>query len=427
MQQPVDQKTSADYQLVENDQSYFLRRKLFLQLFGLVGGGIILFYAFVNLIVADYWAFAVELCAGSAMVVALYLVSRTEKSELAVNIALVAGTVIIWQNFYSSGFDGTGVYWVFMAPLLIFFLAGTRKAIFWNIILYLGLILLFLAMQLGIITNHYSQFGVGMMFIALTVFSLVIYFYQRGLERYLIELVTKREQLDSQNRVRERFVKIVTDQFRSPIALTYQQIMHNLNKDELPVEVRESLESVRQPMRDINRRIEEMLVAMQIQANETSLERQETDIPGLLRKELEIYRGQYAHQHVEVALVNIDDKQVAEVDPQKMQMVFRVLIDNAFTYTQVDKKISIVLSKQEDNLRLEITDEGIGIPSTDQWAIGELFSRGGNSAQMDPDGIGVGLYVAKQFVLAHKGKFSFLSAEGKGSTFKVEFPIKQAG
>ena len=112
-----------------------------------------------------------------------------------------------------------------------------------------------------------------------------------------------------------------------------------------------------------------------------------------------------------------------KVDAEKIGLVIQNLIDNAVKYTPEKGKITVSLSKTGNNLKVEVADTGMGIPKDQQGRIFSKFFRGANALKTETVGSGLGLFIVKNIVEAHKGKIWFESEEGKGTTFFFTIPI----
>jgi len=103
--------------------------------------------------------------------------------------------------------------------------------------------------------------------------------------------------------------------------------------------------------------------------------------------------------------------------------VIKNLIENAICYTKQGGRADILLKSVNNKVIFEIKDSGIGIPQKEQNLIFSQFFRASNSVEEKNVGTGLGLYIVKKIIQAHKGKVSFQSEQGKGSTFSFSLPL----
>ena len=96
------------------------------------------------------------------------------------------------------------------------------------------------------------------------------------------------------------------------------------------------------------------------------------------------------------------------------------LLDNAVKYTPAGGRICVTAEKQEMFLKIDIADTGIGIPEQNQGAIFKRFYR--EETVRDAEGIGIGLYLAREIIAMQGGYILVLSGPGHGSTFSVFLP-----
>jgi signal transduction histidine kinase len=109
-------------------------------------------------------------------------------------------------------------------------------------------------------------------------------------------------------------------------------------------------------------------------------------------------------------------------DRDKLRGVFQNLIDNAIKYTLTGGSVNVGLTEDPTNLIITVADSGIGIPAEDQTKTFGKFFRSKNAVKVATDGTGLGLFIVREIVTRHKGKISFTSVEGKGTTFTVLIP-----
>jgi PAS domain S-box-containing protein len=112
-------------------------------------------------------------------------------------------------------------------------------------------------------------------------------------------------------------------------------------------------------------------------------------------------------------------------DRQRLEQVCTNLLSNAIKYSPRADKVLVVVSKEDDMVKVAVTDFGIGIPKDYLNRVFDRFYRvDGITHQFQ--GLGIGLYIANEIIRRHKGNVWAESEEGKGSTFYFTVPVKSA-
>lgn len=114
-------------------------------------------------------------------------------------------------------------------------------------------------------------------------------------------------------------------------------------------------------------------------------------------------------------------------DEVRLRQVVDNLVANAYTHTPVDAPVSVTVARTPSGrVRLEVADEGPGIPVEEQARVFERFHRLDASRSRRTGGAGLGLSIVAAIAGAHGGAVSLRSAPGEGSTFAVELPAAAA-
>ena len=103
------------------------------------------------------------------------------------------------------------------------------------------------------------------------------------------------------------------------------------------------------------------------------------------------------------------------------------LLFNAIKYTPDNKTVHLDAKSDADNVHIDITDTGIGIPAAELGNVFDEFFRATNAKKSEKDGTGLGLSIVKQIIDRHSGTISVRSEEGRGSTFSVVLPKNGPG
>lgn len=106
--------------------------------------------------------------------------------------------------------------------------------------------------------------------------------------------------------------------------------------------------------------------------------------------------------------------------PDLLSRLLGELIDNALTFADTSEvRVGLSTCADPDRIAIEVSDDGAGIADKDQARIFEAFERGDDAAQLDPEGIGMGLYLARKMAERLGADLSVSSHLGSGSTFTV--------
>jgi signal transduction histidine kinase len=120
-----------------------------------------------------------------------------------------------------------------------------------------------------------------------------------------------------------------------------------------------------------------------------------------------------------------DETVIVDVDIVRLAQVFTNLLNNAARYTPAAGKIGIHARREEDQLVVAISDNGLGIAKPELERIFEPFFQAGRASDSPSGGLGVGLTLVKQLIGLHRGTVEATSAgKGKGSTFIVKLPCR---
>jgi signal transduction histidine kinase len=113
-------------------------------------------------------------------------------------------------------------------------------------------------------------------------------------------------------------------------------------------------------------------------------------------------------------------------DPDRMEQVVANLVGNAVKYAPSDTPVLVRAVGEESQVRLEVRDEGPGIPPDATARLFEPFWRGKTDAVGD-DGVGLGLFIVRTLVAAQGGSIEVVTAPGRGTTFVVRLPRGATG
>ncbi len=168
-----------------------------------------------------------------------------------------------------------------------------------------------------------------------------------------------------------------------------------------------------------------MLVAMESEG-ELKLVFDSVDVEKMIRDVVEMFKANYERKGLSIKFDKIEKGiPIIEADPRNLFHVFMNIVDNAEKYTQKGG-LDITLQRDNDNISVKFTDTGVGISEEDKERLFKKFSRGKKANNFNPNGSGLGLFIAKQILDEHHGKIQASSlGKGRGATFVVTLPVRQ--
>jgi len=111
-----------------------------------------------------------------------------------------------------------------------------------------------------------------------------------------------------------------------------------------------------------------------------------------------------------------------QIDPDRLAQALGNLLSNAIKYTPEGGRVEVAAGKTAQGLWIQVSDTGVGIQPKEQERVFEAFYRS-EAQQRFPQGLGVGLTLARDLVRAHGGEIELVSTPGEGSQFTIRLPL----
>jgi signal transduction histidine kinase/tetratricopeptide (TPR) repeat protein len=154
---------------------------------------------------------------------------------------------------------------------------------------------------------------------------------------------------------------------------------------------------------------------------------QESDVAQLVKDEIENFKKVKISPGIRIDLQIFPDIPRIHVDRESFSLALNNLMENAFKFSLERKEILVEVKREAENVRVNVKDKGMGIPSGEMDKIFDKFFQGKNTIQQSIKGTGLGLALVKHTVEAHAGKILLESKVGQGSTFSLVFPVRNKG
>ncbi len=245
------------------------------------------------------------------------------------------------------------------------------------------------------------------------------------LELKTTTLTEQRAQLMALNQAKDEFISLASHQLRTPATGVKQYLAMLLQG--YAGEVTDDQKAFLETAYESNERqitiVNDLLRVARIDAGKVSLELETTDLVRLVKNVVNEHASKFAERNQKVILLGDYASLLAQVDADRIRMVFDNIIDNAIKYTEPGKKITITVGKTQTMATVSVTDQGVGMAKQDINRIFQKFSRLEDPMAKGVEGSGLGLYWAQKIIDLHHGMINVTSNVGKGTTFTVNIPL----
>ena len=234
-----------------------------------------------------------------------------------------------------------------------------------------------------------------------------------------------REAAEQAQREKERFILTIYHQLKSPVGVI-KGYVNNLLKGVITdeTEKRNVLERCLKRSEALLQSLEDLLSLSQLKSRKIQPKRELVKLEDLVRCAAEGWnvraqeKGIQLRLHVDVQLPPI------VADREQIEHLFANLLDNALRYNKENGSVELKATVNRADVRIDLSDTGIGIAEADIAKIFDEFYRCQNEQTRSMPGTGLGLSIVKEIVEAHGGRIEVRSEIGKGTTFTVWLPLR---
>ena len=234
------------------------------------------------------------------------------------------------------------------------------------------------------------------------------------------------ERMADAARMKLEFLTIMTHQIRAPFAnlrwvtdLLLADRIGSMNERQ-----QEYLNILRENSERLEELIDKIITVSKIEQGKLPLKKKLFSLKDLIDKVILEFKAYAEASNVGVKFEKEENLPKILGDASQIREVVENFVDNAIKYTKKKGEVKISLFNKDGKVRLEVEDQGVGIPKEDQKYIFRKFFRSESAMRQQTRGSGLGLFIAKSIIEAHRGKIGFISEGGKGSTFWFNLPIK---
>ena len=233
-----------------------------------------------------------------------------------------------------------------------------------------------------------------------------------------------RELAESANRLKDEFLATLSHELRTPLnaILGWAAVLGAARPE--PATVERAAAVIERNARVQAELVSDLLDMSAIVTGKTRLDLQPVDVGALLATVADTVRPAAQARRIELRLDVPPGLPPLLADPSRMQQVVWNLLANAVKFTTEGGHVRLCAEVADARLRIEVHDDGIGIPQEFLPFVFDRFRQRDSSTTRVHGGLGLGLAIVRHLVEAHGGTVTAESAgDGRGATFRVELPM----
>ncbi len=228
------------------------------------------------------------------------------------------------------------------------------------------------------------------------------------------------KELERLSGIKDAFLSNLSHELRTPLTVirSYSEMLEMV-KDK-PEQVVKYGNAILASSIKINDYVDDLMLITEIESN-ISLTKEKINLNELVQDQIK--NLQIISDEKKISWhINIPNEFAITVDIKLFEKIIYAILKNAIVYNHVEGKIIVEATKISNQIRIEISDSGIGISKEESIRIFEKFYRVDSSDTYSVSGVGLGLFIAKKIMELHSGIIELDSELGKGSKFVLILP-----
>lgn len=233
---------------------------------------------------------------------------------------------------------------------------------------------------------------------------------------------TLTERLQNLEKARQRLLANLVHELGRPLGALLSAIQAlSSGADDDPALQRELLEGMKAEMQRMQRLLDDLTHLYDTALGPLQLDRKPIPLYPWLVQVLGPWREAAQNKGLRWRTELSNDLPTLEVAPDRLAQAIGNVVSNAITYTPRDGQVEVTAGTDIDEVWIRVRDSGPGIAPEEQERIFTPFYRG-SAGRRFPQGMGLGLSIARDLITAHGGRIELQSAPGQGSTFLISLP-----
>jgi PAS domain S-box-containing protein len=246
-----------------------------------------------------------------------------------------------------------------------------------------------------------------------------------ALQQRADELAAANARLQELDQIKDQFVQNVSHELRTPLALVrgHAEVLEIGMLGELPDELQQSVAIIARRSRLLSDLVEDITTLLEVEARAIPLAT--FSLAEITRNILDDFGTLAERNNLSLQAEIAPDLPLMIGQERHWYKVVDNLLSNAIKFTPDEGSVKVQLFQQDEQIILQVSDTGIGIPPDKQMRVFDRFYQADGSARRRYGGTGLGLALVKEIVQAHEGQVTLESEPGRGSTITVSIPASR--
>ena len=363
--------------------------------------------------------------------------ARRYRNLLLLTAIQSTGAICLWAGIVAH-LEGVSSHFM---PLFFLFAAGLFAAVnnhqlpqilAVRLIMYAGVFLWIPAADLLTVKPPLESFlwlqlftVVFVLFFVVECSVIFLRLYRSGLDQ-LDALRLERDRVQAAYEVKSQFVSVVSHELRTPLTSINGALglLRTGAYDKDPAKARNILDIAHKNSIRLSALINDLLDLQKLESGQMSYNMDEIDLAALVEDCIESI-GSFAQTYgIAIAFEPPPGVVVVEADSDRIHQVLDNLLSNAVKFSRRGEQVAVRILTDRVTVRVEVQDHGIGIPPGSREKVFGKFTQVDSSDRRSHGGTGLGLAIAQEIMAAHGGSIDYDSTLGAGTTFAIEFPLK---
>jgi len=238
----------------------------------------------------------------------------------------------------------------------------------------------------------------------------------------LLVLISDESEAQRVHEVRRDFVANISHELKTPIGALSLLSEAVLSAKDDPDSVMKFATRMQHEAKRLTDLVQEIINLSRLQDSDPLSVAEEVSINDIIQVAVDQSQTISQSRNIDIQYMKSDDANVLG-DGEQITMAVHNLIENAINYSPIGTRVSVTTVIDKDIVQISVTDQGIGIPESDQERIFERFYRVDPARSRETGGTGLGLSIVKHVAVKHGGEVKVWSQPGVGSTFALRFPV----